>query len=104
MLYQLNNQPAIPGNWNIDGEGGDPDPLAVHERAREATPPPIAPGLLGIPGFGSPTNFTATTYNYYTGQWVTSGLTLVVARVQRLPDHRKRPGPEDLLLAELLLE
>ena len=36
----------------------------------------FAPALTGIPGYGSPTNFTATTYNYYTGQWVNSGLTL----------------------------
>ena len=36
----------------------------------------FAPALKGIPGYGSPTNFTVSTYNYGTGQWVNSGLTV----------------------------
>ncbi len=75
MLYQLNNQPVIPGNYNIDSEGSDPDRWQ-YISAPGSTHATLSPSVHGIPGFGSPTNVTATTYNYYTQQWVTSGLTL----------------------------
>ncbi|MGD1032149.1 MAG: TonB-dependent receptor plug domain-containing protein [Opitutaceae bacterium] len=73
-LYQLNNQPAIPGNWNIGSEG-------VEETRWQYMSPPGSVAAtqqvsqLGIPTFGGATNVSATTYNYYTGQWVTSALT-----------------------------
>ena len=73
MLYQANNQPAIPGNWNAaSGVNAFRWEYMSAPGSNAAT---IGPGLTGIPGFGSPTNVTATTYNYYTGQWVNSGLT-----------------------------
>jgi hypothetical protein len=75
MLYQLNNQPVIPGNYNIDSEGQDPDRWQ-YISAPGSTSATLSPSVHGIPGFGSPTNLTATTYNYYTQQWVTSGLTV----------------------------
>ncbi len=74
LLYQLNNQPAIAGNWNIDSEGQDPDrwQYVSSPGSQRAN---LSPSVHGIPGFGGITSATATTYNYYTGQWVTSGLT-----------------------------
>jgi outer membrane receptor protein involved in Fe transport len=75
-LYQLNNQPVIPGNYNIDGEGTDPYRWQYFS-APGSHVMDQPPSLYGIPGFGSqPTSITATTYNYYTGQWVNSGLTV----------------------------
>ena len=73
-LYQLNNQPVIPGNWNTT-EGGNPVRWE-YMSAPGSNAGTTGPALLGIPGFGSPTNITATTYNYTTGQWVNSGLTV----------------------------
>jgi hypothetical protein len=73
-LYQLNNQPAIAGNWALT-EGALPIRWE-YMSSPGSTAATLGPGLLGIPGFGSPTGITATTYNYYTGQWVNSGLTL----------------------------
>jgi hypothetical protein len=73
-LYQLNNQPAIPGNWNVSQEGLNPVRWQ-YMGAPGSIAATLPVSLLGIPGFGSPTNVTATTYNYYTSQWVTSGLT-----------------------------
>ncbi len=73
-LYQLNNQPAIPGNWNIDGEGVNEDRWQ-YISAPGSYKATLPTSLYGVPTFGSPTNITATTYNYYTGQWVNSGLT-----------------------------
>ncbi len=74
LLYQLNNQPAIPGNYNIDGTGKNEyrwqymsSPGSVNSNL------PVS--LYGIPTFGSPTNVTATTYNYYTNQWQSAALT-----------------------------
>jgi hypothetical protein len=72
-LYQLNNLPAIPGNYNIDSEGtnvyrfqylGSPGSYA-------ATHPT---SVLGIPGYGSTENISTNYYNYTTGQWTNSGL------------------------------
>ena len=74
-LYQLNNQPLIPGNWNYASEGGDPVRWE-YVSAPGSQAVTLSPALSGIPGFGSPTNVTATTYNYYTGQWVNSALTM----------------------------
>jgi len=73
-LYQLNNQPVIPGNWNVT-TGGNPIRWE-YMSAPGSNAATLPPALSGIPGFGSPTNITATTYNYYTGQWVNSGLTM----------------------------
>ena len=74
MLYQLNNTPPIPGNYSIVANGGDPyrwqymsSPGSVYSTNTRM--------IVGTPDFGSQTNISATTYNYYTGQWVTSGLT-----------------------------
>jgi len=74
-LYALNNLPAIPGNYNIDGEGGNVIRWQYMSGpgSYAAT---IGPGLRGIPGFGTQTNITTTQYNYNTSQWVTTGLTL----------------------------
>ena len=73
-LYTLNNLPAIPGNYNIDSEGGNPIRWQ-YMSAPGSYSATVGPGLRGIPSFGTPTSISATTYNYYTGQWVTSGLT-----------------------------
>ncbi|MGD1032150.1 MAG: TonB-dependent receptor plug domain-containing protein [Opitutaceae bacterium] len=73
-LYQLNNQPLIPGNWNIDSEGQD-EVRWQYMSSPGSTQASQRVSLLGVPGYGSPTNFTVTTYNYYTGAWVNSGLT-----------------------------
>jgi len=74
MLYQLNNQPVIPGNYSIAANGGNP-----YRWQYMSAPGSVASTntqmIVGTPTFGSQTNITATTYNYYTGQWVTSGLT-----------------------------
>jgi hypothetical protein len=73
-LYQLNNQPVIPGNYSIAANGGNAyrwqymsGPGSVYSNNTHM--------IVGTPDFGSITNFTATTYNYYTNAWVTSGLT-----------------------------
>jgi hypothetical protein len=71
-LYQLNNQPAIPGNWNVT-TGGNPVRWE-YMSAPGSNAVTQGPALSGIPGYGSPSNFTVTTYNYYTNQWVNSGL------------------------------
>jgi hypothetical protein len=72
-LYQLNNTPAIAGNFNIGGQGGTP-----YRNQYTGTPGSVAltqaPLLIGSPGYGSQQAFNVTTYNYNTGQWVTSGL------------------------------
>ena len=73
-LYQLNNQPAIPGNYNIDGEGSN-EYRWQYVSAPGSYAATLPTSLYGIPTFGSATNVTATTYNYTTGQWVTTGLT-----------------------------
>ncbi len=73
-LYQLNNQPAIAGNYNIDGEGSN-EYRWQYVSAPGSYAATLPTSLYGIPGFGSATNVTATTYNYTTGQWVTTGLT-----------------------------
>jgi outer membrane receptor protein involved in Fe transport len=74
-LYQLNNQPVIPGNWNVQ-EGQDPYRWQYFS-APGSQVMNQPPSLYGIPNFGSqPTSITATTYNYQTGQWVNSGLTV----------------------------
>jgi hypothetical protein len=72
-LYQLNNTPAIPGNFSIAANGSDAYRWQ-YLSAPGSYAATIGPGLVGIPGFGSPQNVSATTYNYTTGQWVTSGL------------------------------
>jgi outer membrane receptor protein involved in Fe transport len=72
-LYQLNNTPAIPGNYNIVQNSVAPW-RNQYVSAPGSTVATAAPGLTGSPGYGSPTNFNVTTYNYSTGQWVTSGL------------------------------
>jgi outer membrane receptor protein involved in Fe transport len=75
-LYQLNNQPAIAGNWNVE-ETPTTDPIRwEYVSAPGSHAATFAPAMTGIPGYGSPTNFTVSTYNYYTNQWVNSGLTL----------------------------
>jgi outer membrane receptor protein involved in Fe transport len=74
-LYQLNNQPVIPGNWEVVQEGLNPIRWQ-YMSAPGSNAATIGPALTGTPGFGSPTSITASTYNYYTGQWVNSGLTL----------------------------
>ena len=74
QLYQLNNRPAIAGNWNVT-TGGNPIRWE-YMSAPGSNAATLPPALIGIPGFGSPTTATATTYNYYTGQWANSGLTL----------------------------
>jgi len=73
-LYQLNNQPAIPGNYNIDGEGSN-EYRWQYLSAPGSYAATLPTSLYGVPTFGSPTNITATTYNYTTGQWVNTGLT-----------------------------
>jgi hypothetical protein len=87
MLYQLNNQPAIPGNWNIASEGVEAT------RWQYMSPPGSVastqvPSQLGISGYGSLTNLSATTYNYYTGQWVTSGI------------HQYSPALDGIIISE----
>ena len=72
-LYQLNNQPAIAGNWNVTT--GQNEYRWQYMSAPGSTYAGNPTSLVGIPGFGSPTNVTATTYNYYTGAWQTSALT-----------------------------
>jgi outer membrane receptor protein involved in Fe transport len=72
-LYQLNNMPAIPGNYNIDGEGQNeqrwqylstPGNYAATQKT----------SVEGIPGYGSPQTVTTTLYNYTTGTWSNSTL------------------------------
>jgi outer membrane receptor protein involved in Fe transport len=75
-LYQFNNQPVIPGNWNVQ-ESVTNDPIRwEYVSGPGSNAATFAPALKGIPGYGSPTNFTVSTYNYGTGQWVNSGLTV----------------------------
>ena len=78
-LYQLNNTPPIPGNYSIVANGSDPyrwqymsGPGSVYSNNTQM--------IVGTPTFGSQQSIAATTYNYYTGQWVTSGL------------HQSEPG------------
>jgi hypothetical protein len=73
-LYQLNNQPVIPGNWNWQQQISV-DPIRwEYVSGPGSNAAASAPALKGIPGYGSPTSFTVSTYNYYTNQWVNSGL------------------------------
>jgi outer membrane receptor protein involved in Fe transport len=72
-LYQYNNQPVIAGNW--DWPGATNEYRWQYMSSPGSTAATQQTSLLGIPGFGSPTNVTATTYNYYTNQWVNSALT-----------------------------
>jgi outer membrane receptor protein involved in Fe transport len=74
-LYQFNNQPVIPGNYNLGSEGQDPVRIQ-YLSAPGSNAVTLPPSLVGPPGLGAPTNVTATTYNYTTGQWVNSALTL----------------------------
>ena len=78
MLYQVNNQPVIPGNWTMEQTLSTPSTQNPYRWQYMSAPgnnaATIQPGLVGIPGFGSPTNISAETYNYYTNQWVYSGL------------------------------
>ena len=74
-LYQLNNQPAIAGNFNIDSEGQNPDRWQ-YLSSPGSTAATSRVSYHGLPTFGAPTSFTATTYNYYTQSWVNSGLTV----------------------------
>ena len=73
MLYQLNNQPVIPGNWNITSEGVEATRWQYMSAPGSVASTQV-PSQLGISGYGSATNLSATTYNYYTGQWVTSAI------------------------------
>ena len=72
-LYQQNNQPAIPGNFFA---GGGITPFRFqYVSAPGSYAATEAPQLYGAPGAGTmPENFSVTTYNYVTGQWVTTGL------------------------------
>jgi hypothetical protein len=72
-LYQLNNNPAIPGNYNIVQNSNAPW-RNQYVSAPGSVAATAAPGLTGSPGYGSPTSFNVTTYNYVTNQWGTSGL------------------------------
>ena len=51
-LYQLNNQPVIPGNWNIASEGGDPVRWE-YVSAPGSHAATLAPALSGIPGISA---------------------------------------------------
>jgi hypothetical protein len=72
-LYQLNNQPAIPGNYTIGFNGNDPARWQ-YVSAPGSYALTQAPGLTGSPGYGSLESFNVTTYNYQSAQWVTSSL------------------------------
>ncbi len=72
-LYQLNNQPVIPGNWNIASEGVEATRWQ-YMSAPGSVATTLPPSQMGISGYGAATNLSATTYNYYTGQWVTSAI------------------------------
>ena len=71
-LYQLNNQPAIPGNWNVTT--GQNEYRWQYMSAPGSVASTQATSLYGIPEYGSPTNVSETTYNYYTGTWQTGAL------------------------------
>jgi len=72
-LYQVNNQPVIPGNWSIQNQAAQPQ-YWQYLGTPGSTAVTQAPLLLGGPGFGAnfPENATVTTYNYNTNQWVNS--------------------------------
>ena len=74
-LYQLNNTPLIPGNYSIGSNGQNPY-RNQYVGAPGSSAFTQAPGgqAFGYPGFGSITSFNATTYNYTTQQWATTGL------------------------------
>jgi outer membrane receptor protein involved in Fe transport len=73
-LYQLNNQPAIPGNWNF-GESASQSAYSWQYLSPPGSTNATSKNLVtGIAGYGMPENISATTYNYTTGSWVTSGI------------------------------
>ena len=73
-LYQLNTTPAVPGNYSIGGNSTAPV-IDYYTSAPGSYRLTSAPSPRGFSDYGNlPSNITATTYNYATGQWVTSGL------------------------------
>jgi hypothetical protein len=73
-LYQLNTATPIPGNYSIGGNSTNFQNW-YYTSSPGSYKVTSAPGPVGSAGFGQqPENYNIMTYNYNTGQWVTSGL------------------------------